>query len=665
MFAIAAFAVVGASSAQAYMFNTDLTLGSTGPDVVALQGVLTSGGYLTIPAGVAPGYFGALTQAAVAKWQAAVGIAPAAGYVGPITRAKLNGMSVPTTGTLPAGCTSTAGYSTVDGKKCDSGSSTLPAGCTSTVGYSSTTGAKCDSSTPGTTGPLTGGAGSVDSYTLISGLTNEKVGEDEEDVKVAGLEIEADDNSDLEFTAVRLVFNEGTAGSDFDNYATEVSIWFAGEEVARVDADEFNDDNDWTKTVSLESGAIVRAGDTEDLEVAISGISNLDSGDAQDTWTVDFTSVRFVDADGATISEDPATAARTFSFETFAAATNAELKLDEDDEDLNDPRVIDVHATDDTDGVELLSFTLEAEGDSDLVLNKFHASTTVTGASNVDDMINSITLWIDGEEIAAGTCIQDADCASVGSDEGWLFDDLDYTIDAGDEVTAVIKADFNSVADALDEGDTILVAIGENETDVASAFDVEDETGEELVDADITGSISGGAHAVYDTGFNATLVSVTATNDNASNDLAGANDTGTYIITFDVEAFGGNIFLDGDVTATSTPGTPIDGIAWATTTNSTGFATSTTQTTLESTSSDTDDVTTSGALAFQVEQDKTRRFFLTIKAKNGGADAGSETVGVRLTGLGWGTDGSDDTSNNTYTFDLGDYKTAVQVLRNI
>ena len=43
-------------------------------------------------------YFGAKTKAAIAKWQAANGVSPAAGYWGPISRAKANSMCVPGTG---------------------------------------------------------------------------------------------------------------------------------------------------------------------------------------------------------------------------------------------------------------------------------------------------------------------------------------------------------------------------------------------------------------------------------------------------------------------------------------------------------------------------------------------------------------------------------------
>jgi len=80
------------SGTSAYTFTSDLTIGSTGAAVTALQNILIAQGDLAMPAGVAEGYFGALTQAALAKFQTANGITPAAGYFGAKTRAFVNGM---------------------------------------------------------------------------------------------------------------------------------------------------------------------------------------------------------------------------------------------------------------------------------------------------------------------------------------------------------------------------------------------------------------------------------------------------------------------------------------------------------------------------------------------------------------------------------------------
>ncbi len=111
---VVAPAAAGAQSmGMAYAFNTNLTVGSRGADVVALQSFLESRGLLTMPAGVAKGYFGGLTKAAVAAYQVMKSISPTAGYVGPITRAALNaegGVATVPTGPIacPAGFTCTA-----------------------------------------------------------------------------------------------------------------------------------------------------------------------------------------------------------------------------------------------------------------------------------------------------------------------------------------------------------------------------------------------------------------------------------------------------------------------------------------------------------------------------------------------------------------------------
>jgi hypothetical protein len=104
------------SSACPYTWNTNLTVGSTGADVMALQKFLNSNAATQVAASGAgsPGnestYFGSLTKAAVAKYQTANGISPAAGYVGPLTRASLNAQCTSgSTGGTSGGGTTPAG----------------------------------------------------------------------------------------------------------------------------------------------------------------------------------------------------------------------------------------------------------------------------------------------------------------------------------------------------------------------------------------------------------------------------------------------------------------------------------------------------------------------------------------------------------------------------
>ena len=93
---IAIFAIASIAGAQSYTFNTNLTVGSTGADVVALQTWLMANGY-SIPSvasgAAAKGYFGAQTQKAVKAYQTAKDI-PSTGFVGPLTRGALNGAPV-------------------------------------------------------------------------------------------------------------------------------------------------------------------------------------------------------------------------------------------------------------------------------------------------------------------------------------------------------------------------------------------------------------------------------------------------------------------------------------------------------------------------------------------------------------------------------------------
>ncbi len=88
-----------ATTGSATPFTRSLTIGSRGADVTQLQNWLIGKG-MSVPAG-ATGYFGAQTKAALAAYQAANGIAPAAGYFGPVTMAHVNAqLSV---GTVPPG----------------------------------------------------------------------------------------------------------------------------------------------------------------------------------------------------------------------------------------------------------------------------------------------------------------------------------------------------------------------------------------------------------------------------------------------------------------------------------------------------------------------------------------------------------------------------------
>jgi hypothetical protein len=165
--------------ATTYNFTSDLTVGSTGSAVQALQTFLIGQGDLVLATPTQ--YFGSMTQAALAKFQAAHNITPSVGYFGPKTRAYVNSMSTSTTTTttttitLPAGCTTTTGYSVTTGASCATPATTLPTGCTSAAGYSPTTGASCATGVSGVT-VATGAAMSINLDPQTPGSANVAAG---------------------------------------------------------------------------------------------------------------------------------------------------------------------------------------------------------------------------------------------------------------------------------------------------------------------------------------------------------------------------------------------------------------------------------------------------------------------------------------------------------
>lgn len=584
----------------------------------------------TLVGAVADGKAGPKTMAAIATWQAANGLT-ADGKFGPASAAKANGGSVSTGGTVAL---------------CPNGM-TLASNCAMAPG----------GTTGGTTGgTLTGGAGSVEDYSLTSGLNNEEVGEDQSNVKVVGLEVEADDSSDLKVTAMKLVFDEGTgATSDFEDYADEVSIWMGSTEIARVDGNTFTDDNNWTKTVSFTKDAIIKAGKMETFYVAISGVSNLDTNDQTDEWNLDITSVRFMDGQGAVTSEDPAVAATTFSFETLATAADLNFKLSagKDEDTVNDAHVINVDASDDTDGVSILSFNVEIEGDADVDLESLPVNIDVANAANVDDMLTGMSLWMDGKEVGTASitndCEDDVDCSAVGTDETYLFDDLGLVLKGGKEYEFLVKVDLKSTGDVdLDAGDTIAANIGETLLEAgANNFDAEVD-GTDLAAGDITGTVTGSASEVRDIGMNVKLVntgaSITHVGDIAGSG-AGDDDQATFTVTFDVTAFDGDVYIDGTSPSLTGAGaiTDLSLVSTGTVALTSAIITSPSGATMTG--------IVNADARFKVAQGETERFTVTVVSTvsaDGLTHMEVDDIVYALT---------DVTGTTSYTFNLDEFKT--------
>jgi len=517
-------------------------------------------------------------------------------------------------------------------------------------------------------GNLEGGAGDI-TVSALSLYSAEEVGEDEEDVKVMAVEIEADDSSDVEVNSMKVEFYQDTAADSqrLEDYASEVSIWQDGEEVGRADTEDFSESNDYySKSISFD-GAIIDAGDKSKFVVAVTGKSTLDSGDIDDDdWSVDLISTRFTDGDGVTTTEAGDAAAtdgagtfeKNFDFASFAEATDITLKvaLNDDEDDINEAHVIDIDDTDVTKDVELVAFTIEADGDSGLHVTQIPAtiSSAVDDADEATVMANA-QLWFEGDAIASD---------NIETNGALLFTDLDIDIDAGEMGEFIITADLEDTADAeAANGGTRQCSVTAAN---ALAIVAEDDSGNRIADGDAAGSAIGGTHAVYDAGISVKFVSSSAEKTFTA-DATTEDDQGTFKITFDVTAFDDDMYIDSSSELD-------DGqVVEFSLVESTDYDPVLASDILESATVEDEDVAAgAGVGAFEVEEGTTRRFTLSvIYAADTTPDPASYYVAIA--NINWidattaeaagGVIDADFT--NYYTFNLGDFKTDYLFLTGI
>ena len=676
-----------ASAEVACSITSVLRQGSAGADVMCLQTKLGIS---------ADGKFGPLTNAAVKSFQASNGLV-VDGVVGPNTIAQLgvsvmvdnfpagctsaSGFSIstglPCTAAAaatfaPAGCTSASGFSPVTGEACYVvTSATLPAGCSSTAGYSPTTGVKCDSSadtsTPVVSGPLAGTAGTIADVNRLSQYSNEEVGESQKDVKVLGFEVKASKEGDIGLKSAKVSFAIANADGSrkLHDYVDTVSIWHGSSKIATVDAIDFNKDStgNYSKIVAFDSDVIVKSDTTEKFYVSVSSLNNLDSGDIDsEAMTIGLDNIRYVDGSGVVTTEatqgDLPISGVVVSFVSFSTASNIELKIQDNSTPVS--QVVKVSATADTNDVVLTKGKLKLDGTSSVWLDELPVTLTTTGDS-IDAVASSVTLTLGGvkyTETLGTNCV--STCAS-NTTSVVTFNNLNYTIDAGDTVNFTISADINDIentgvtATDFDEGDTLLATI--NSTNRGNMV-AEDDKGDQLTDAtEMTGSLTGNAQAFYSSGIQVSLVSTSATR-NVSSDPATVTDTGTYVIKFNVTALGADEYIDKSTEDDNGTDAAGQGVAYevlkAGVDSAAGANSYATASGILTASGSTTNDTTN---VYKVIEGQTREFTLTVTfGMNALAGAGQDNYQVAINSINWGT-ATNDTNANYYSFSMSDYLT--------
>lgn len=473
------------AQAQA-LFTTDLTLGSRGAQVSALQTFLINRGYAipAISSGIAtPGYFGAQTQAAVAAYQRANGIQPPAGYFGPITRAHVNAVN-------PNGPNPTTPPSNNDDSDDD----------------------------------LSGGEASLERYRLRDG--NDDDVEEGRSGEVAEIEFRVED-ADVRLNRLDLSFTADNANAEdepWDAFDT-IRLLVDGDVIAEEDVSDEDDwlDDDEPYTFRFTGiDEIFREGDMANITIEVEAQNGVVDANTSDTWTVfvDDEGIRAEDAEGLQqyVGDDGETV--TFDISEEGAGDDLTVRTSSDDPDSTTLQVEDDMRSD---WYTIFAFDLEAD-EADIDLDSIGID-LMTGSADVDDVVDDLRLVIDGDEF------DDYDFSGSGTNQTATFDiDGDATVDEGDRVTVELEARFKSANGSnFSSGETIRASV--------DGSDVEGEGADDLT-AD--GSATGETHILGSSGVNVSRESRTARSvsvDGADNDYA------VFEIEVEISAFEDDAFI--------------------------------------------------------------------------------------------------------------------------
>lgn len=490
-------------------FTRSLTIGSTGADVTCLQNYLTGTGHFTFSGG-STGYFGPITQAAVAAWQAANGVAPAVGYFGPISTAKYTAIAASAPGTPGTpGTPCPAGYT-----------------CTPTGGGVITT--------PGVEGTVT--------VTLNpSPASGTKLYEGGDMKSVLGIKLEAK-TSDIRIERVKIDLDNVTSGnSDNEVYrkiASKIYVLDGSTVLGSMDLNAdtvVQDGSDYFITVAGLS-FVVPKDEIKVLTIALDAYSTWDSAYDGDSWSlgVPVDGVRGID--GAGINQYGPSTAFTRNFTSSAdVLDSAALAVSLASNTPETQQVICETGTDndECDGLEVARFNFKSE-DDDVLVTDFVLDIVRGGAG----VATATTAYLyDGSTLTGSATVVGTSATVMTA----TFSDIDWTVPSDTTRTLSVRFDIDDAALAAD-------------TFVAST-DAGDVTAENSVGDTVTatGSADGKTITIRNVGPEITLLSKPITTSGVPQGSTGDGlSTSTLSATFNVriKAVGADLYL-GKIASTS------------------------------------------------------------------------------------------------------------------
>jgi hypothetical protein len=175
------------------------------------------------------------------------------------------------------------------------------------------------------------------------------------------------------------------------------------------------------------------------------------------------------------------------------------------------------------------------DSENDITLNSVPVTVTTPGTSTYSGLIDDARLVIDGTTVDSTSA--DVTGGTTATAVVTFDVDGDVTIDAGERVKAELQLRFKALATG-DEGATV-----KGEITTANVNDIDAEGADDLANTPVdqlTGSAAGEEHQLLTEGVYAEIVSTDA--DTTVKD--GVDDTGTFVVKFDVTAFEKDYFIN-------------------------------------------------------------------------------------------------------------------------